>query len=120
MKYVRTKDGIFEVVLTSPLDFVRIDKGDGTYPDVFEKDILKQANTIKELCDELVVIETKNEDCSSPYVLKCFYLYCYNSWFEREKEHIKNGTTVVYGEIWIDGELHKVAKMNEKGELKLL
>ena len=50
MKYIKTRDGhIYKVILVSPLGFVRIDKRDGTYPDVFEKDILKQANTIKEL-----------------------------------------------------------------------
>ena len=38
MKYIRTKDGIYKVVLVSPLNFVRIDKRDGTYPDVFEKE----------------------------------------------------------------------------------
>lgn len=81
---------------------------------------LPQADTIEELVDELVVVEPNNEDCPRPYILDCFHLCTYNSWFEREKEHIKIGTIVVYGSIWVDGELHKAAKMNDKGELELL
>ena len=61
MKYIRTEDGVYKVVLVSPLGFVRIDKRDGTYPDVFEKDILKQSDTIEELFDEIVLIENGNE-----------------------------------------------------------
>ena len=86
----------------------------------FLKSFVKSADTIEELVDELVVVEPNNEDCPRPYILDCFHLCTYNSWFEREKEHIKNGVIVVYGSIWIDGNLTKVAKMNDKGEFELL
>ena len=109
MKYVRTKDGIFEVILISPLGFVRIDKRDGTYPDVFEKDILKQADTLKELIDEYVAIYPKYPHLNN--IIDSEYFFSHKS-SEGEYEY--------YGSIWIDGNLVKVAKMNEKGELELL
>ena len=64
MKYIRTKDGIYEVVLISPLGFVRIDKKDGSYPDVFEKDIIKQADTIEDLMQvgDIVFYWYSNDD----------------------------------------------------------
>ena len=107
MKYIRTKDGIEKL----DDDWALFCKNHASN---------KIADTIEELIDELVVVEPNNEDCPRPYVLDCFHLCTFNSWFEREKEHIKNGTIIVYGEIWVDDELHKVAKMNEEGELELL
>lgn len=105
MKYIRTKDGIYKVVLVSPLGFVRIDKRDGTFPDVFEKDIIKQADTIKELIDEYVA----KKDCSRPFVIKKYEIY----------SNLQFGFTI-YGSIWVDDNLVKVAKMNDKGELELV
>lgn len=101
MKYVRTKDGIYKVILVSPLGFIRIDKRDGTYPDIFEKDIIKQADNIEELCDVFVhgtMVFKTLEECIdyAPFGGK------------------------IYGSIWVDGNLIKVAKMNDKGELELL
>ena len=64
MKYIRTKDGIYEVVLISPLGFVRIDKKDGSYPDVFDRDIIKQADTIEDLMQvgDIVFYWYSNDD----------------------------------------------------------
>lgn len=94
MKYIRTKDDIYKVILVSPLDFVRIDKRDGTYPDVFEKDILKQSDTIEELFDEFVfdnLVWDKLEDVK----------FCI------EKEHY----TKIRGAIWTDKGLIYKAKV---------
>lgn len=127
MKYIRTKDGIYELMFPNEeqqmsFDHKTIEPAYYTTKNdwVAKKDVIKYADTVEELIDELVVVEPNNEDCPRPYVLDCFYLCGYNSWFEREKEHIKNGTIVVYGSIWVNDELRKVAKMNDKGELELL
>ena len=108
MKYIRTKDGIFEVILISPLGFVRIDKRDGTYPDVFEKDIIAQADTIEELCDEFVVRFDNN---IQPVL--CGHSKFQSKLYAGDRGHIM-------GAIWTDKGLIYVAKMNDKGELELL
>lgn len=121
MKYIRTKDGIYK---WGTFNFVgkNIEKEFFSKPSntIFQSEVLSESDTLEELVDELVVVEPNNEDCPRPYILDCFYLCTYNSWFEREKEHIKTGTIVVYGSIWVDDELHKVAKMNKEGKLELL
>lgn len=75
-----------------------------------EKDILKQADTIKELCDEFVVKDSFDKYCleidANYEALKC------NGWF--------NGDYLIYGAIWTDKGLIYVAKMNENGELELI
>ena len=113
MKYIRTKDDIYKVILISPLGFVRADKRDGTYPDVFEKDIIKQADTIEELCDY------------------CIYYNCYDELVIR-KMPLSTSLKSLYRDmksgmvrdiklaILTDKGLIYVAKMNEKGELELL
>jgi len=109
MKYIRTKDCIYKVVLVSPLGFVRIDKRDGTFPDIFEKDIINQADTIEELCDGLIV-EDKN-NASLWFVMEM-------DEFKNEKEHLTGWNYNAF--IKTDKGLIYVAKMNDKGELELL
>ena len=108
MKYIRTKDKI---------NGERIYENDIPEPkNEHEKEILqkmrdnigeviiKQADTIEELCDEFVCFENKMtfhnlETITSSYNLK----------------HL-----TIYGAIWTDRGLIYVAKMNDKGELELL
>lgn len=113
MKYIRTKDGIYEYQYHEEIDCIRASG------DVFDCDeILKQANTIEELCDEFVLDHPL-------FSSNCKILY-HN--FERAKNGIKKRSGdahdlydfVIYGSIWVDGNLIKVAKMNDKGELELL
>lgn len=112
MKYIRTKDGVYKVVLVSPLGFVRIDKRDGTFPDVFEKDIIKQADTIEKLVDRYVIFHSNNYS----------YIKVSLSDAVKKKEWLKKlgYDNEIYGAIWTDKGLIYVAKMNEKGELELL
>ena len=49
MKYIRTKDRILEVLMTNCGDF-NTKKGW-----IKPSEVLKQANTIEELCDEFVI-----------------------------------------------------------------
>ena len=121
MKYIKTKNEIYKVVLMSPLGFVRIDKRDGTFPDIFEKDIIKKADTIEELCDCVV---TMNELCDTPITKNLLHE------LGNDKHIIKNSLYQIkqgqHGKwwlklaIWTDKGLIYVAKMNEDGKLCLL
>ena len=115
-KYIRTKNRMFQDSVPNQEKEREILLR--CYQDDFGK--CEIADTIEELCDELVADEPNNEDCPRPYVVDYWRLPGYNSWFNRELESIKNGNTIVYGAIWTDKVLIYVAKMNEKGELELL
>ena len=107
MRYIRTKDGIYEVISSNcgweiPV-YANNDFGEKY---IQEDDIIKQADTIEELCDEFVLLhEDKTFSCQGDYDV------C--------KEYYENGF-YLYGAIWTDKGLIYVAKMNEKGELELL
>ena len=121
-KYIRTKDGIFEHNEKDKLDGVVInDKhhvvccGNRL---VFEDEVIRQADTIEELCDEFILVapyrfrhpKTATELDKEFYEMKSFYTS-------------KDDT--IYGAIWTTGKddepvLQSVAKVNEKGDLRLL
>ena len=69
----------------------------------------KQADTIEELCDELVVVF----DTRPPKPVVCGYSIA-------QAKLYAGNTGKIYGAIWTDKGLIYVAKMNEKGELELL
>ena len=103
MKYIRTKDGIHEVV--KDLRYGYSTHSNGWV--VVKNQILKQADTIEELCDEFVV------------KIKTGYLITYYDKKLLTQDAKENGADV-YGAIWTDKGLIYVAKMNAKGELELL
>lgn len=70
---------------------------------------LPQADTIKELIDEYVAIYPEYPHLNN--IIDSEYFFSHES-SEGEYEY--------YGSIWINGNLIKVAKKNEKGELELL
>ena len=74
----------------------------------FEGCIVKQADTIEELCDQFVYV-TNN---GNHYVKNNHNAIHYFIGEERPVSY--------YGAIWTDKGLIYVAKMNEKGELELL
>ena len=105
MKYIRTKDAIYKVRKPALDEYLW---EDSVYvyghEHIDNKDIIKRADTIEELVDELVGI-----DDGKPHMLRFVPYACLQYW---------NGG--VYGAIWTDKGLIYVAKMNEKGELELL
>lgn len=118
MKYIRMRDGIYEVV-----------KEDGDWIDcvgsfqrmmkcqfcIKKHAIIKQADTIEELCDCFVKIKRKG-NCK-PYILK----FDYKDLPTLKEQAIKYKDSSVYGAVHIEDKgLIYVAKMNEKGELELL
>lgn len=126
MKYIRTKDGIYESAKQQivkrydsegNLFATSIDTSTNSLISIYE-DIIKQADTIEELCDELVVIPYADEPCQK--------IRPQNDGFHNVKELLKfyddnmTGVFSLYGAIWTDKGLIYVAKMNEEGELELL
>ena len=122
MKYIRTTDGRIIntqdergsligdsiVKINDSLIVVRNNKGDELIP---IEDIVKQANTIEELCDEFVAIKGTDWHLANNMTLEEFV--------EENEDLIKAGYKV-YGAIWTDKGLIYLAKMNEKGKLELL
>ena len=136
MKYIRTKNGIYDVANMSVASIYdngvfiknvsytkKID--DFTFLHIDEKDILKQADTIEELCDEVVIVYPDGSHSNS-------WCYNYDSFYDSLygqigsfnlpiKENLNEYNIYeIYGAIWTEKGLIYVAKMNEKGELELL
>lgn len=103
MKYIRTKDGRIidtkgkELVNPRVVQFYDDDLKNAMWVD----DIIAQADTVEELCDEFVGI----------YKNICEVVIDKTNW---------NKYDIFYGAIWTDKGLIYVAKMNEKGVLELL
>lgn len=120
MKYIRTKNEIFERMFPDcetqriSFDHKTIEPAYYTinHDWVAQKDVIKQADTIEELCDEFVYIdEFFKREHRLAYSLENALALC--------KYHDVDITTL-RGAIWTDKGLIYVAKMNEKGELELL
>ena len=110
--YIRTKNRIYKV------ESETFDK-QGYYIDEYEYDmilkrkVIKQADTIEELCDEFVGY------------FECFNISHYfineKSYDELKREVEMLGPNYIdYGAIWTDKGLIFVAKMNDKGEFELI
>ena len=124
MKYIRTKDELG--ILIEPTDneeLQRYKRGSvndmifSTWSGNDRKHIVKQADTIEELCDEFVVIVYPDE----PYaeIKPEIYKRSFKDILKVCEENM-TGIQKLYGAIWTDKGLIYVAKMNEKGELELL
>ena len=85
----------------------------------YKEEIIKQADTIEELCDEFVY-EILTGEYEEP-----MYRDIHNARIDIKtqlKIYEDNMMSVcaIYGAIWTEWGLKYVAKMNEKGELELL
>ena len=104
--YIRTKNRIYKAECeTCNKQGYYIDEYDCDV--ILKRQIIKQADTIEELCDEFVVWLNEN-NC---HFTTTNYLYIYQN---RDK------AKSVFGAIWTDKGLIYVAKMNDKGELELI
>ena len=107
MKYIRTKDGIYEIEKEDCSSYWL--KNHNTLKWV-AKEQFKAANTIEGLIDEYVIIVNGIQ----PEIFK------FHGIIRRIYEQAKNMYECIYGAIWTDKGLIYVAKMNDKGELELL
>lgn len=110
-RYIRTNDNIFDMerfknqTPPSENNFMwLIDTKKECDYTIRVKDIIKEADTIEELCEEFVGINNNEHQFLRAIPYKCSY--CWN-----------NG---VYGAIWTNKGLIYVAKLNDKGELELI
>ena len=115
MSYIRTKNGVYEVIKNKLGECIKIDGGFVILEDVrlIEQNI-RESDNLTELCDEFVYYNPKTQ------IEKYRYEYYHNL---SEKDHdlkwLKEGK-IIYGAIWTLKGLIFVAKMNEKGELVLI
>ena len=113
--YIRTKDSIYEVTKdTKGTKFIVMGKNKtlldyGTFISS-EADIIKQSETIEELCDEFVIVRNGE----TPTIL-----INYDN-LSLLKARVVKDNQKVYGAIWTDKGLIYVAKMNDEGELELI
>lgn len=116
MKYIRTKDGRISYLSGEPNEEItdyEIITSKGTLTYRRKDEVIKIADTIEELCDELVIIQKDfrdllNADTHCLQTLKRYY------------EINKIEVLGIYGAIWTNRGLIYVAKMNDKGVLELL
>lgn len=130
MKYIRTEDGRIIKVDISKEEYERDYKDSNvSYEEWFGclclgLDIIKQADTIEELCDEFVLHygDTIQTNIPIPWAT---YERRGDNW-QKHKEKLLSELkktqrkAIVYGAIWTDKGLIYVAKINDKGELELL
>lgn len=112
MKYIRTKDGIYEVGELVETESTILDKLHTKC--YLKQNIIAKADTIEELCDEFVLYDN---------LLNTYGVFDKKViTFKWLKEHFglyDKGMTL-YGAIWTLKGLIFVTKMNEKGELELI
>ena len=124
MKYIRTKDGIYEVKLEDvkfrdKLYYIvceRKSKDENIKGLIDINQVIKQSDTIEELCDEFRYKYDEflqHERCWRNS--KGMWLDNDNDLPLSEKE-----ISTIKGAIWTESGLKYVAKMNEEGDLELI
>ena len=106
MRYIRTKET--DCCIIDNIKYKEITGEDCFIP---KNEIVDEANTIEELCDEFIVV---SDNCERPIISALP--------FNELKLYAKNRTKYAncYGAIWTECGLKYIAKMNSKGELELL
>lgn len=108
MKYIRTKNDTIYQVYDKVFEY-KEDKRYQLVDSRFEislNDIVKEADTIEELCDEFVFWSYGN--------------HCIISDLETPKRYKEKYANITYGAIWTNKGLLYIAKMNNEGVLELL
>ena len=123
-KYIRTTQGIFEYKDNMSIEnavyycFGKFEKTDKKH--LFRKKqdcgaVVKQADTIEELCDEIII---RHLTSSKPHIADDFQKEQLLK--DRQRAFTECGVEEVKFAIWIGMDLIYVAKMNDKGELELI
>ena len=86
-------------------------------------EVIKQADTIEELCDELIWIWNKKEYPHS--TARQYVRYSFGDLKREMRDQLNYGKNInldyiIFGAIWTDKGLIYVAKLNKKGELELI
>lgn len=119
MMYVRTKNGVYEVVgfneeciIPSILIKVKNNYGKEKITHCCKGDILNKSENLEELCDCFVYFDITHK------VHTVFSLEEYKKY--KQDKYWTCDLHTWYGAIWTEWGLKYVAKMNENGELCLL
>lgn len=124
MSYIRTKDGVYELVDNlyqyhngvEKFWYAKEENGKTLAIEITANKILNQSENLEELCDEFIYVSKQNEDYEKnekPIIAITRKL--------TSLIKIANATnSVVLGAIWTDKGLIYVAKMNENGKLELI
>lgn len=118
MKYIRTKDGIYRLLQygSAKKHYVVISVGLG-HKVIDTSEIIKQADTIKGLCDGFVITSKQGHIYDS----YGDYGYELKEVLPQARKECPNEEWDLYGCILVNGIIKQVAKLNdEKGELELL
>lgn len=103
MKYIRTKDKKGKQYIVSDKDYIFLIRDNKViFARGYEEELLGQADTIEELCDEFVV-EDRDE----------FAIF-------HNLKLAKQTKGIIYGAVWCEWGLKYVARMNNEGVLELL
>ena len=109
--YIRTKSKIYETespFLDNNGKWVGYNIVEDDMAIILRCQVIREADTIEELCDEFVGVDKTCEN--GHQLLRAIPYKCANFW---------NGG--VYGAVWVDGKgLIYVAKMNQDGDLELI
>lgn len=113
MSYIRTKAKIYEVeseYINNEGKWIGYNIVGDDMALILRVQVINQADTIEELCDEFVVFDSMNNCCME---------------IERSLKNLKKNGWIdscfdVYGAIWTNKGLIYVAKMNEDGVLCLI
>ena len=115
MKYIKTKAGeiydIDDLYICDDLNGKPYGVKDSSWL-IYKESIIRQADTIEELCDEFV----------DAYENGARIVYGDSEWAKvKAKASSKNSNKlIIYGAIWTEWGLKYIAKMNSNGELELL
>ena len=115
MKYIRTKNNKIYKVYADRVAIVECEDSENKRAVICvdKKDILKEADTIEELCDEFVIHHHNGTPTTTKWSFEKIIINYYH-------KRCLNSIQKLYGAIWTDKGLIYVAKMNDKGELELL
>lgn len=113
MKYIITKDLI---------KYTFKDSADYNQYDNIKNNILREADTIEELCDEFLgLVKSKSSDFIIMRVIAHSLKELKDSLnTELNEKTYYSKYDIIYGAIWTDKGLIYVANMNSKGELELI
>lgn len=119
MKYIRTKE---HKLIYETKDLIKVE--DARFPNGYlTKDgvpliATKQADTIEEMCDEIVIDNPQNWR-KTPFTIIVNITQYVKDLKTKTKTLAKNDIKI-FGAIWTAQGLIYVAKLNEKGELELI
>lgn len=122
MKYIRTKDGRISYLDTEPYEdevYYVVITNKGRMKCYRPDEVIKQANSIEELCDEFVIF---NPNLNPKYQKQHFTVkVAWEKFLNADSaKYQKEFDIDLYGAVWTDKGLIYVAKMNNDGVLCLI